>query len=62
LPDYWLKRVAEDINIKIHNKIEVYLLLVNTFYTTGVSNFMLIISGNIKGIWVAPTRVCMVGF
>jgi hypothetical protein len=58
----WPKHVAEDITIKIHNKIKVYLLLINTFLTTSVSNFMLIINGNIKGIWVAPTRVCVVGF
>jgi hypothetical protein len=57
----WPKHVAEDITLKIHNKIKVFLLLINTFSTSSVSNFMLTINGNIKGIWVAPTGVYMVG-
>jgi len=58
----WPKHVAEDITLKINNKIKVYLLLINTFSTSNVSNFMLAINGNIKGIWVALTGVYMVGF
>jgi hypothetical protein len=47
----WPEHVAEDINIKVHHKIKVHLLHINTFSTTSVSNFMLTINGSIKNLF-----------